>query len=81
VRGYLVLGGFLIEAINRNSCKVSTIWAFDINKKFLSVKSPKDEEPKKTALRLCKLKKKIEDDARLAARTQEYEAQKNKVNG
>jgi len=56
VRGILVLGGLLIEAIDADRCKVSLIWSFDINKK-ISVKS-KDEEPKKTALRLCKLKKK-----------------------
>jgi len=55
---------------------VSWIWSYDINKK-LSVRS-KDEEPKKVALRLCKLKKKIEDDIRLVARSKEYEAQKSK---
>jgi len=77
VRGLVVLGGFLIETIAADRCKVSLIWSFDINKK-LSVHF-KDEEPKKVALRLCKLKKKIEDEARLAMRTQAYEAQKIKT--
>jgi len=76
VRGIVVLGGFLIEALDANSCMVSLIWSFDVNKK-LSVKL-KDEESKKTALRLCKIKKKLEDDARLADRTQEYQAQKER---
>jgi len=75
-RGIVPFGGVLIQAVDAQRCKVSWIWSFDINKK-LSVKS-KDEEPKKVALRLCKLKKKIEDDFRLAARAKEYEAQKNK---
>jgi hypothetical protein len=76
VRGIVPFGGVLIQSIEPQRCKVSWIWAFDINKK-LSVKS-KDEEPKKVALRLCKLKKKIEDDLRLIARSKEYEAQKSK---
>jgi len=75
VRGLVLFGGILIEAVNPKQCKVSWVWSFDVNKK-LSVRV-KDEEPKKVALRLCKLKKKIEDDIRLAARTKEYEAVKN----
>jgi len=74
-RGLLLFGGILIEAVDARRCRVSFVWSFDINKK-LSVKY-KDEECKKVALRLCKLKKKIEDDLRLAARAKEYEAQKN----
>jgi len=58
-RGLVLFGAVLIEAVDSQKCKVSWIWAFDINKK-LSVKY-KDEEPKKVALRLCKLKKKIEE--------------------
>jgi len=75
-RGIVPFGGVLIQSIEPQRCKVSWIWAFDINKK-LSVRS-KDEEPKKVALRLCKLKKKIEDDIRLVSKTREYEAQKSK---
>jgi len=75
-RGVVPFGGVLIQTIDAQRCKVSWIWSFDINKK-LSVRS-KDEEPKKVALRLCKLKKKIEDDLRLVARSKEYEVQKSK---
>jgi len=58
---------------------VSLIWCFDVNKK-LSVKL-KDEEPKRVALRLCKIKKKIEDESLLAARTQAYQEQKDNNKG
>jgi hypothetical protein len=75
VRGLVLFGGVLIEAISSQQCRVSWVWSFDINKK-LSVKY-KDEEPKKVALRLFKMKQKIEGDIRLAARTKEYENQKN----
>jgi len=75
VRGLVLFGAVLIEAVDATKCKVSWIWSFDINKK-LAVKY-KDEEPKKVALRLFKLKQKIEGDIKLAARTKEYEAQKN----
>jgi len=77
VRGIVILGGMLIEAVDANRCKATLIWSFDINKK-LSVRC-KDEEPKKVALRLCKIKKKIEDEARVQALAQEYEATKSKV--
>lgn len=54
--------------------RVTIIWCFDYNKK-LQVRY-NDEEPKRTALRLCKIKKMIEDAAVVAARAAEYERQK-----
>jgi len=73
-RGTVVFGGMLAKK-EGNKTRVTLIWCFDYNKK-LQVKY-NDEEPKRTALRLCKIKKMIEDAAAVAVRAAEYEKQKS----
>jgi len=70
-RANLIFGGLLIESQGNNKCKVTLIWAFDINKP-LHVQFV-DEEPKKVATRLFRLRKKIGDDFALAQATAQYE--------
>jgi len=73
-RGTVVFGGVLIKAIANNKTQVTLIWCFDYNKQ-LKVRYV-DEEPKRTALRLCRIKKMIDEAAAVAKRTAEYNKQK-----
>jgi len=62
-RAHLILSGFRIQRIEENRCEVTFIHSFDfggwIHVKFI------EEEQKKVALRLSRIKKKVEDDARI----------------
>jgi len=73
-RGSVVFGGVLISPIGNNKSRVTLIWCFDYNKK-LQVRYT-DEEPKKTALRLCRIKKLIDEAAVGAQKAAEYAKQK-----
>lgn len=73
-RGQVPFGGFLIEPAGNNRCKVTLLWSFDYNKQ-LHVKYV-DEEPKRTALRLCRIKKKIDEDEVVAQRSAAYAREK-----
>jgi len=73
-RGSIVFGGLLITPLGNNKSQVTLIWCFDYNKK-LQVRYV-DEEPKKTALRLCRIKKAIDDSSAGAARAADYARQK-----
>jgi len=63
-RGHVVFAGLLISAVDGQSCEASYVSCFDfggwIHVKFI------DEEQKKVAMRLSKIKKKAEDDFRKA---------------
>jgi len=76
-RGTVVFGGLLVKPIGNYKTHVTLVWCFDYNKK-LQVKYV-DEEPKRTALRLCRVKKMIDDAAVVAQRTSEYERQKANI--
>jgi len=73
-RGSIVFGGLMITPAGNNKSHVTLIWCFDYNKK-LQVRY-NDEEPKKTALRLCRIKKAIDDSSAVAARAADYARQK-----
>jgi len=73
-RGTVVFGGILIKPIGNNKSHVTLIWCFDYNK-VLKVRY-NDEESKRTALRLCRIKKMIDDAATLVQRTADYARQK-----
>jgi len=73
-RGTIVFGGLLIKPIGNNKSHVTLISCFDYNK-ILKTRY-NDEEPKKTALRLCRIKKMIDDAATVAQRSAEYARQK-----
>jgi len=73
-RGIVVFGGLLAQPEGKKT-RITLIWCFDYNKK-LQVKYG-DEEPKRTALRVSKIKKMIEDAAIVAQKTADYEKQKS----
>jgi len=76
-RGTIVFGGLLVKPIGNYKSHVTLVWCFDYNKK-LQVKYV-DEEPKRTALRLCRVKKMIDDAAAVAQKTSDYERQKANI--
>jgi len=73
-RGTVVFGGFLIKPIGNNKSHVTLIWCSDHNKVLKTRYN--DEESKRTALRLCRIKKMIDDAATLVQRTADYARQK-----
>jgi len=76
-RGTVVFGGILLKSVGSNKTQATIVWCFDYNKK-LQVKYL-DEEPKRTPLRLCRIKKKVDANARVTARSAEYESEKNRA--
>jgi len=65
-RAYLIFSGLKIQQIDEKQCEVSFVHCFDFGG-WIHVKFVEDEQ-KRVALRLSRIKKKVEDDAKAPPR-------------